>query len=134
MPPEPTPHRLLDLSADECWTLAGSVPVGRLAWTGPHGPTVIPVNFTTEGHTVRIRTAAYSEAARECDDSVVAFEVDTFDAEQHTGWSVLMRGRAHLDYAAASGEGEPQPWADGTRRLQLRVEVDEITGRRLQPR
>ena len=30
----PTRGRLVDLSPDECWELAASRPVGRLAWTG----------------------------------------------------------------------------------------------------
>ena len=92
---------LVDLAADECWELAASRPVGRLAWTGAHGrPTVIPVNFTVDGRSVHVRTAAYSAAARECDDSPVAFEIDNFDEAERSGWSVLMRGHAHLDFAA----------------------------------
>ena len=57
-------RRLVELTPDECWQLAGSCPVGRLAWTTTHGPMVIPVNFTVDGDTVHIRTAAYSQAAR----------------------------------------------------------------------
>ena len=132
MQAEPTPRRLVELTSDECWELAASVPVGRLAWTGPKGPTVIPVNFSVDGRTVRVRTTAYSEAGRESDDSPVAFEVDTIDAHEHTGWSVLMRGHAHLEYAAQADEHAPHPWLAGPRTLSLRVEVSEITGRRLQ--
>jgi nitroimidazol reductase NimA-like FMN-containing flavoprotein (pyridoxamine 5'-phosphate oxidase superfamily) len=131
MSSEPTPGRLLDLSADECWALAASVPIGRLAWTGPHGPSVIPVNFSVDGRQVQIRTTAYSEAARECDDSLVAFEVDTFDPAEHRGWSVLKRARAHLGYDAARDDAGPEPWVAGPRRLCVRVEVSEITGRRI---
>jgi uncharacterized protein len=128
----PGPGRLIDLSPDECWELASSRPVGRLAWTGLRGPVVVPVNFTVDGRSVYVRTAAYSEAARECDDSPVAFEVDTFDEAAHSGWSVLMRGRAHLDFGAPAGAHDPETWL-ASRNLQLRVEVEEITGRRLQP-
>ena len=40
----PTSGRLVDLLPDECWELAASQPIGRLAWTGPHGRlAVIPV-------------------------------------------------------------------------------------------
>lgn len=130
----PTRGRLVDLSPDECWELAGSRPVGRLAWTGPQGrPAIVPVNFTVDGRNVHIRTAAYSEAARQCDDSPVAFEVDTFDEAARSGWSVLMRGHAHLDFAAPVGDHDPDVWIAGARNLQLRVEVEEITGRRVLP-
>ena len=55
---------------------------GRLAWAGPQGPTVIPVNFVVDRRPrCSVRTAAYSALARECDDSPVAFEVDQFDAD-----------------------------------------------------
>jgi uncharacterized protein len=128
----PTPGRLVDLSPQECWDLAASRPVGRLAWTGPQGrPVVIPLNFTVDGHAVHIRTAAYSEAARQCDDSPVAFEVDTFDEAERSGWSVLMRGQSHIDYDEPFGEQDARPWAGGSRRLRLRIDVDEITGRRV---
>jgi len=135
MSSEPTtPGRLVDLDPDECWELATTRPVGRLAWTSSQGrPTVIPVNFTVDGHSVHIRTAAYSAAARETDDSPVAFEVDDFDEDARSGWSVLMRGHAHLEYHAAPSEADPQVWAGGARRLLVRIEVEEITGRRVEP-
>ena len=127
--------RVIDLAPDECWELAASRPVGRLAWTGPHGPTVIPVNFVVTGSDVLIRTTAYSEAARECDDGPVAFEVDELDEENRSGWSVLLRGHAHLEYGAHDGAdadaAEPEVWAPGPRSLRLRIEVTEVTGRRI---
>jgi nitroimidazol reductase NimA-like FMN-containing flavoprotein (pyridoxamine 5'-phosphate oxidase superfamily) len=128
-PGQPAP--LQELGPDECWELAATQPVGRLAWTGPSGPTVIPVNFEVDGRQVRLRTAAYSALAQECDDSPVAFEVDSFDASTRTGWSVLMRGRATLAYGGAGGEAVPEVWAGGSRSLRVTVEVAEISGRRV---
>jgi nitroimidazol reductase NimA-like FMN-containing flavoprotein (pyridoxamine 5'-phosphate oxidase superfamily) len=104
--------------------------VGRLAWTGQHGPTVIPVNFTVTGAEVLLRTTAYSELARECDDSPVAFEVDDVDASTRSGWSVLMRGRGHLEYGP-SGDAEPDVWVPGPRHLRLRIDVKEVTESRI---
>jgi len=129
--PQARPSPLTDLTPDECWTLATAQPVGRLAWTGSGGTTVIPVNFVVTGRRVHVRTAAYSTMARECDDSLVAFEVDEFDADHRSGWSVLMRGRAHLSYGGADGSDEPDVWPTGARGLQVTVDVDEITGRRV---
>jgi uncharacterized protein len=130
---EPSPgRRLVDLAADECWELAATRPVGRLAWTSPSGPTVIPVNFTVVSEGVLVRTAGYSQVARECDDSAVAFEVDDIDVDARTGWSVLMRGHARVEYGAGDEDG-PDVWVSGPRSLRLRIEVAEITGRRLSP-
>lgn len=125
------PGQLHDLTADECWRLAASMPVGRLAWCGPQGPTVVPVNFAVAEGRVHVRTAAYSAQARECDDSPVAFEVDQFDADSRTGWSVLLRGRAHLQFGGSPGGDQPDVWPAGARGLLLTVEVDEISGRRV---
>lgn len=131
MTTQPTPSSWLsDLSTHECWELVASRPVGRLAWSGAHGPTVIPVNFTVDGQNVLIRTKAYSEAARECDDTIVAFEVDSFDQDAQTGWSVLLRGRAHFEYQTPGVE-DPQVWISGPRSLGIRIEVGEVTGRRI---
>jgi nitroimidazol reductase NimA-like FMN-containing flavoprotein (pyridoxamine 5'-phosphate oxidase superfamily) len=126
----PSDTRLVELSPADCWDLAASRAVGRLAWTGPKGPTVIPVNFTVDGRFVRLRTSGHSEAARECEDSIVAFEVDDLDDAAHEGWSVLMRGRAERE-PDGSSSGEPQSWVSGPRTLRLRIDVDEITGRAL---
>jgi hypothetical protein len=129
---EPATTRwLADLSTDECWQLVVSRPVGRLAWSGPHGPTVIPVNFSVDGQHVLVRTKAYSEAARECDDTMVAFQVDSFDQDARAGWSVLLRGRAHFEYQSPATDGDPDVWVDGPRSLRLRIEVSEVTGRRI---
>ena len=123
-------RRLVDLAVDECWTLAATAPVGRMAWSGPSGPTVLPVNFIVNGTSVLVRTTAYSEVARECDDSPMAFEVDDIDAEDRTGWSVLLRGRGHLEYGPGETAG-PDVWLSGPRTLRLRIDVTEVTGRRL---
>jgi hypothetical protein len=123
-------RRLVDLDVAECWSLAVTRPVGRLAWTGGQGPTVLPVNFTVNGMNVLVRTTAYSEISRECDDSPVAFEVDDIDTENRSGWSVLMRGRGHLEYGPP-GDAEPDVWLSGPRSLRLRIEVTDVTGRRV---
>jgi hypothetical protein len=123
--------QLLDLTADECWTLAASKPAGRIAWAGPTGPTVIPVNFVLTPRRVHVRTAAYSALARECDDSLVAFEVDEFDAHTRSGWSVLLRGRAHLQFGGTDGRHDPDVWPAGAHGLRLTIDVQEISGRRV---
>jgi uncharacterized protein len=127
-----TPGLLRDLTEAECWQLAGTVPVGRLAWTGPLGPTIVPVNFNLDGTTVQVRTAAYSALARECDDSAVAFEVDLIDPATRSGWSVVMRGWAHLDFRNTD-EPTPDVWASGSRALHVSVDVTHVTGRTIAP-
>jgi hypothetical protein len=124
---------LTDLDAAECLRLAATEPVGRLVWTGPEGPSVVPVNFTLEEGTVRVRTAAYSALARECDDSRVAFEVDAYDPDSRLGWSVVMAGRASVGFVEP-GAPAPEVWPVGAKAVQLTLTVDRITGRRLRQR
>jgi nitroimidazol reductase NimA-like FMN-containing flavoprotein (pyridoxamine 5'-phosphate oxidase superfamily) len=128
----PSAPRVVDLDPAECWTLAAARPVGRLAWTGAHGPTVIPVNFAVTGAEVLVSTTAYSEVARECADSPVAFEIDELDEATRSGWSVLMRGRGRLE-SGPPDDPAPDVWPPGPRSLRLRIEVTEITGRRITP-
>lgn len=132
MSAQPTPAgRLAELSPAECWDLVSTTTVGRLAWQGVHSPTVIPVNFAADGRSIRIRTTAYSEAGQQCDDSAVSFQVDAVDAEGRTGWSVLMRGQAHAEYGPQHESPPPDTWLSGPRTLTLRVDVEEISGRRI---
>ena len=124
---------LKDLTTDDCWSLVAGQPVGRIAWNGSDGLTVLPVNFTVDGSSVHLRTAAYSTLARECDDSVVAFQVDKFDESTRSGWSVLLRGHAHVDLRSPGREAAPNVWPAGSRSLDVRVVVEQVTGRRVGP-
>jgi len=65
--------------------------------------------------------------------SCVAFEVDDIDEIDHTGWSVLMTGRARrLSHAEVRNLIDlPQPWANGPRHQFVLIEPTRIEGRRL---
>lgn len=130
---DPTDRLLTDLDETECYRLAGTEPVGRLVWTGPDGPSVVPVNFTLEQGTVGVRTAAYSALAQQCDDSRVAFEVDAYDPDSRLGWSVIMTGRASVGFVQP-GVPAPEAWPIGAKAAQLTIAVDKVTGRRLRQR
>ncbi|MEX0429756.1 pyridoxamine 5'-phosphate oxidase family protein [Nocardioides sp. DS6] len=123
-------RHLTELDEHECWRRLGDGGVGRLAWSGAQGPTVVPVNYRVDGREVQIRTAAYSSLARETEDSLVAFEADRIDEATHTGWSVLVRGRMTFDYAAPASEG-PHPWPEGARRLRMAITPTSVTGRQV---
>lgn len=122
------PGRLAVLSEPECWDLLRSRPVGRVAWSGVEGISVVPVNFVVVDDAVLLRTTPYSLMARDCAGREVAFEVDEIDDDRHLGWSVLVRGRCERERRPADA---PHPWATGSRVLGLRVSVRSITGRRL---
>lgn len=126
--------QLVDLPADECWQLLTTTPVGRIAWSTRSGPVVVPVNFVVDGRTIKVRTAAYSAVVQKADVERVAFQADRIDETTRTGWSVLARGRAEVRYGDRADEAGPEPWPRGPRSATVVIDVDEITGRWLNPR
>src|SRR5205085_1549212 len=103
--PSLTPHRLIDdlllwrvsqgpLDEDECLALAARRPVGRVAVTVGALPAVFPVNFRLAGTQILFRTASGTKLDAATRRAVVAFEVDDFDPDTQTGWSVLIVGLA----------------------------------------
>lgn len=127
---------LIELPADESWKLLSARTVGRVAWAGSAGQTVVPVNFIAVDSEIWFRTTAHSALAREVDDLPVAFEVDEVDDFTRSGWSVLVRGTAHVVYDAARlPDSWPglETWPAGSHPLHVVVRPDELTGRRLLP-
>ncbi|WP_278255334.1 pyridoxamine 5'-phosphate oxidase family protein [Nocardioides convexus] len=126
--PGPPPGRLVVLTDQECWDLLRTRPVGRIAWSGAQGVSVIPVNYAVAEGVVALRTTPYSLLARDAADREVAFEVDDVAIGAHGGWSVLVRGRCRRVHRAAV---RPEPWVTGARVLDLQVDVASVSGRRL---
>lgn len=123
------PGSLAELTTDECWAMLRDRPFGRVAWSGPDGIHVIPVNYVVRHATIVLRTTPYSLLAQRAGDLEVAFEVDRIDENARSGWSVVAQGRCRrADIPAAD---TPEPWADGTRVLALQIDVRSISGRRL---
>jgi nitroimidazol reductase NimA-like FMN-containing flavoprotein (pyridoxamine 5'-phosphate oxidase superfamily) len=125
-----------DLSTTECEELLRAGLVGRVAACTPHGPHIIPVNYSVVDDAVVLRTTPYSLLGSQARGTVLALEVDQFDYEYHRGWSVVARGRAEAVADAAELEHirdtwNPTAWAAGGRTLYLRLRWTELTGRRL---
>jgi len=124
------------LSYAECLRLAGSQPVGRVAFAQAGGIEVFPVNHRMVDGKVVFRTADGSKLGAAIQNAVVAFEVDAYDAERHRGWSVVIKGRVEevvedstLALLAKSGL---EPWSSRVSRpIWILVRPDEVSGRRL---
>ncbi|CAM4143263.1 pyridoxamine 5'-phosphate oxidase family protein [Nocardiopsis rhodophaea] len=136
-----TPDTSLDnagleiLGREECLRLLAAAPLGRIVFTHNALPAVQPVNFVVYGVDIVIRTSAASRLASATRDTVVAFEVDDFDVDARTGWSVTVVGNGRAVTAPeerADLERLPlHPWAPGDRSHFIRVETKVITGRRI---
>jgi len=93
----PRDHAGLEvLGYKECLRLASSEPVGRIAVAEGGDIHVFPVNHQVLDGVVAFRTAEGTKLGAAVEGSVVAFEVDRYDAASNTGWSVLIKGRAEL--------------------------------------
>jgi nitroimidazol reductase NimA-like FMN-containing flavoprotein (pyridoxamine 5'-phosphate oxidase superfamily) len=125
-----------ELAFDECVRLLRAGVVGRVAITTPDGPHIIPINYSVVDDAIVVATSPYSALGTYGDGIVVAFEIDRFDYETHTGWSVVVRGRAQAvtdpdELRRLKQLWAPHPWADGTRNLHIRIPWTEVSGRSL---
>jgi nitroimidazol reductase NimA-like FMN-containing flavoprotein (pyridoxamine 5'-phosphate oxidase superfamily) len=129
------PGRLHRLSRDECLRLLASRSIGRYAHVeNAHALAVVPVNYLVRANgAVLFRTGPGPKLSAADRQDVVAFQVDDIDETHHTGWSVLVTGRAsrlsHAEMLAL--EDIPQPWANGPRHQVVLIEPTHIEGRRL---
>lgn len=122
-----------DIERAECIDLLRSQKVGRIAFTDDSGPDALPVNYSVDGEDILIATTGYSSIARAANGGRVAFEIDDIDNYTESGWSVVVRGRAHRESPFEPGDNAPYPWAEGNRAYVIRIRADVITGRRLVP-
>ncbi|MFD3452741.1 helix-turn-helix domain-containing protein [Streptomyces sp. NPDC058691] len=122
-----------DLGPDECWRRLSGQDVGRVALTTTTGhPAVLPVIYAVVDGAIVYRTAPQSPPAAG-HGTEVAFEVDQFDASLSAGWSVLLLGiTEHVtdsdEVRALAEDAHPDPWADGTDDLWIRIVPSNVTG------
>ncbi len=128
-----------ELSTEECYQKLASHSVGRIGVMADMYPAIIPVNYTFDRDDVVIRTAPDTVLAN-ADNAKVTLQVDEFDTQEQSGWSVLLKGHGrvvHFDdidelYARTTATGL-RSWAPGWRHLWIRITSDSISGRRIVP-
>jgi hypothetical protein len=123
------------LERDECLRLLDTVPVGRVAFTSRALPCVLPVNFRRHGDRILFTTGEGTKLATATRNTVVGFEVDEFDPDERTGWSVLVVGMARRLRSddpddAASGSDIPR-WAPDGGGHVIAVSTEIVSGRRI---
>lgn len=121
------------LDEDACFDLAATGAIGRVVLVSGGVAAVFPVNYQLVGRDVVFRTGEGTKL-RAARGRAVTFEVDDFDRDSHTGWSVIMVGPmsqcgpAESDRAHALGL---YPWAGGHRPYTLKIRPEFVSGRRL---
>ena len=130
-------RRMEQLPRDESLRLLGSVPIGRVVFTHLALPAIRPVCHLVEGGEIVIRT--HLGAAIAANDgphgaTVVAYEADMIDPDDHVGWSVIVVGRARRlpDNGEDGHYWEAlRQWASGVPDEIIAIEADIVNGFRL---
>src|ERR1700744_3429913 len=86
------------LSEAEGWDLLRGAGIGRVSYSGRFGPMILPINFEVRDNAVYFRVAEHGPTGEDLRTGIahadyrIAFQADEFDAQTHSGWSVLMQG------------------------------------------
>ena len=129
--------RLVELAPYECWQLLEQpVRIARVVWTLDGAPAIVPVNYTVADGALWFQTTPGSRLAQECPGRRILVEIDSVDPAAQSGWSVIVAGVAESVDAVDVPDilGGLQVWPRGHRPVFVRVEADQVTGRRLQSR
>lgn len=121
-----------DLSISESLQRLREVPVGRLAVVVDGKPEIFPVNHIVDHGTVVFRTNAGTKLAAAVGHDV-AFEVDGYDVDTATAWSVVVKGRAvestRLHEVLNSMKLPIFPWHQSPKPHYVRIDPEQISGR-----
>jgi nitroimidazol reductase NimA-like FMN-containing flavoprotein (pyridoxamine 5'-phosphate oxidase superfamily) len=129
------------LDEAECLRLISPGGIGRIAYSGRYGVTVLPVNYTLYEGSILFRTTQNSPLDEDLRTGIanaeykVGFEIDDYDLAAREGWSVLIQGSAHhvdseSERASVLAAGV-EPWPAGAREHFLRIFPTRIAGRRI---
>lgn len=122
------------LPREECLRRLGAARVGRVAFVSQGDPVILPVNHGMDGEAIVFRTATGAKLLAADNEQPVAFEVDGFDVDRRSGWSVMVRGTAtsveDSDEVARLNLLGVWPWADLVERTHwVRIRTYSMTGR-----
>jgi hypothetical protein len=126
-------RQLESLSREESLRLLGSASLGRVVFTRSALPAIRPVNHIVDGDKIIIRThlGAVIAAAVDGTGTVVAYEADMIDPDDHLGWSVIVVGRA----SRVTDPGEInryqqalRPWVSGDMDEVIAITAEMVDG------
>jgi uncharacterized protein len=132
----PTDHAGLEiLPFDTCLELLAVVPVGRVGFLADGELVILPVNHLVDGQNVVFRTAAGSKLSAAENGRLVAFEADSYDDLDRSGWSVVVSGFAEvIDDAAETDRLDSlglHPWSSAVKHpFWIRIRPESVNGRR----
>jgi nitroimidazol reductase NimA-like FMN-containing flavoprotein (pyridoxamine 5'-phosphate oxidase superfamily) len=128
-------QRLVDLSRDQCFEHLRRAAIGRIGYVVDGMAVILPVNFTMRDEDIVFCTDSGSKLRWLSNHTRVAFEVDGSNAENQSGWSVLVRGTARpvtdADSIDALRAEKVVSWVRPPDAHWVRISVDQVSGRSL---
>ncbi len=122
------------LPLEQCWQLLRAAVVGRLAVMVEGKPDIFPVNHVIDQETVVFRSGTGTKVFGTLREAV-AFEVDGYDRDGISAWSVVVHGVAHeIQPNEEVGAAQAMPlfrWPRGLRPHLVRIEPTIVGGRRI---
>jgi nitroimidazol reductase NimA-like FMN-containing flavoprotein (pyridoxamine 5'-phosphate oxidase superfamily) len=119
----------------QCRELLQEGGVGRVGVSRHALPVIVPVNYTMIDEHITFWSAPGVKLDAAQAHTVVAFEVDRFDENQRSGWSVLVIGLAREVHDPAALETARRvglrPWVHGDRSHLVQIGMEFISGRRI---
>ena len=131
---------MLDIDRSECLRLLAECSFGRVAVTMHNdAPVIRPINyiFDVPSQSVVFRTGLGTKLHALILAKRAVFEIDSYDGERRTGWSVIVSGVT--ESVSESGERArlerhgPEPLAPGAKHHLVRIRVQTVSGRRIAP-
>ena len=123
------------LTPPKCRELLESNEVGRVAVLVDSAPEIYPVNYVFDGHDIVFKTARGSKLRGALRSPAVCFEIDGFNPEQQSGWSVMVKGVATElltpEELAKASVLPLRVWTVGHKAHWIRIRPDAITGRKI---
>ena len=127
-----TPHDTVqELDEVQVWEFLTAHRIGRLAIVIGGEPDIFPVNYVVDGQSLVFRTAEGSKLLAASLGGRMAFQVDEWTHEGAV--SVLAHGTPHVmegEERESATSLELDPWVPTHKEHWVRLEVDEVTGRR----
>lgn len=125
------------LTPKQCHELLAVGAIGRVAFNGSQGITLLPLNYLQLDGAIYCRVSADSVLGELAHDvGEIAFQVDQHEDLYRKAWSITANGTADevTDQDMLTSlrtHRQLQPWAVGERELFIRLTITRIAGRRV---
>ncbi|HLQ85061.1 MAG TPA: pyridoxamine 5'-phosphate oxidase family protein [Salinisphaeraceae bacterium] len=125
--------RMIEINRLACEQLLGMHDIGRLALCAESSPEVLPIHYALRDNGIVFRTGPGAIQAAAEQGQHATFQLDRVGEKQRSAWSVMVRGRLEKLDDDSAFDGLPETLTDCQYPCLVRLQIDQITGRRVPP-